>query len=183
MYATHNEVVKAINAFRDETMPGYELTSMHLHGESITTWMVTFREGIHAVKVTLEIKETANNTGFYASTHVLWQVGSWGRNHDEIKGYPVEFEILRKAFPNAEIMFLDNEDDEYPMFGYAALVNTAQGMWPIWRIVGWVQATLNDAQDNAYIANKYLPFRELVTDKDILDVVNDNILDYALRNR
>jgi hypothetical protein len=176
-YADYADVMKAVLDYRKHRgLQDYEVVSLHLHGESLTTWMVGYRKDDHTVRVSVNIKPNAHVPGWHAETHEFWGVQDV---EGIIKGYPVEFLKLHQAFPDAEIMFLDNEDDANYAFGYAALRNVAGN----WRIVGWVQATMDNAEDNAYIANPKLPFHELVTDRDILDALNDELLEYALRNR
>lgn len=185
-YADESEVMQAIYGYRkDRHMQDYAVHGLHLHGESLTTWMVTFKhtETRHIVRVSLDIKPNVHVPGYHATTHELWYAGDDQGTDFRIKTYPVEFKILREAFPDCEIVFLDNEDDDDYAFGYAALRNTATGNWPQWRIVGWVQATLDNAEDNAYVANARLPFHELVTDRDTLEWLNDVNLEQALRDR
>lgn len=184
-YPDDSELVKAITDYRNgRHMKDYGIVGMHLHGESMTTWMVTFKDNRNnVVRLTLDMRPNAHVPGFHAETHDVWYIGPDNGTEFAIKSYPVEFHTLHAAFPDCEIVFVDNEDDNNYAFGYAALRNTAQGNWPQWKIVGWVQATMNDPEDNAYIANPKLPFRELVTDKDVLEALNDEILEYALNSR
>jgi hypothetical protein len=180
-YANNSQIMKAVLDYRkNRGLQDYEVVSLHLHGESLTTWMVGYRKGDNNVRVTVEIKPNVHVPGYHAETHEFWGIQDV---EGIIKGYPVEFEKLHSAFPDCEIVFLDNEDDEDYAFGYAALRNTATGQWPQWRIVGWVQATLDNDEDNSYIANAKLPFHEVVTDRETLEWLNDANLEQALRNR
>lgn len=177
-YASRHDVVKTVEHWAMDVMPEYTLKDIHIHGESVTHFMVRFRNpGGHTIEMTLGLRPNQHEAypGWHVINHRVWWVGHERGEGRGVTVYPEELETLMIAYPNHRIIHVDNEEEKFPVFGYGVI--DADNSF-----VAFIQHPRQDTDDEDYWANDDLPHSTLVTDRLVLSHIDFDMHDYLDRN-
>lgn len=175
-YPSRHEVVKTVEQWAANQMPDYTLAS--IDSTQVSSFGAAFHNPATGETVHLHLNLYPNQSASYPGWHIrnpeLWRIGTnVPPNEEGVKVYDDDLEALMRVFPQSRIVFLDNEDDDWHVFGYAALGRDG--------ILGFIQHEPKwDEED--YTRNEDLPYGTVVVNADVIDRVNADMWDYVLHN-
>lgn len=173
MYPTQDQVIDAIRRWQVTSAPDFELKSVHLMGDSLRTFSLTFSNGTLGLRMSLKIMPGHSTEGWFATESHLFNLDERVTWEDNLRPYPVHLRDLMRYYPHNAIVSIDNEDEAYPVghpvFGYAVIDDRK-------RIIAFAQhprTPWDETDDTDYTFNPFLPHGEIVTDENVMETLTD----------
>lgn len=173
-YPTRHDVVKTVETWASSVMPDYSLAS--IDEIQVTGFAATFVNPVTKEAVYLHLQLYPNQHKAYPGWHVrnpeLWRIGVIPVN-GHVKVYDQDLETLMMRFPSDRIVFIDNEDDQWPIFGYAVIGEDG--------FKGFIQhKPEHDEEDFTF--NGDLRYDTVVTNDHTLARITDDMWGYVQKN-
>ena len=180
-YPTVDDIVDAVNSQGKWFWPEFNIASVYGLGETITKFQIKLRhrdDPLRVIRIGVEVLPNQNGKGYHIMSPNLIFAGTIPSDKDEadeLRGHGPEFEALRALFPKSRIRFIDNEGDDYSIFGFAAFDEAETA------IIGFVQLTPEDLEEE-YWKNDDLPYGQVVIEPHIIARINEDSLEWVLAN-
>lgn len=171
-YPTRHDVVKIVEQWGNEVCPEYSLAG--IRNMNADNFQVGFRNPAtgEVLQVNLDLYPNQYE-GWHVRNSRIWRLSTTDEPRHAVEVYSPCLETLMMAYPFARIVHLDNEDDDWPVFGWAVVGE--------YGFKAFIQNPRAEDEPE-YWRNPDLPYETLVTDPDILGRVTDDMWDHTMRN-
>lgn len=165
-YPTRHDVVKLIEKWGNRAAPDYSL--IKVVNTTASSFQAAFKNpasgDVLQISIALYPNQHPSHPGWHVRDTTIWRLAK-DDVEVNVQVYDPDLEILMMAYPNDRIVFTDNEDDEWPVFGYAVLGHDG---------IKAFRQHKPGMDDEDYTHNDDLPYGTTVTDQETLDRVNDD---------
>jgi len=174
-YPTRHDVVKIVEKWGDDVCPDYSLAG--IRNTTSSRFQAGFYNPVTHEVLHVDLDLYPNQHKDYPGWHVrnprIVRLAVQELRHD-VEVYTPTLETLMMAFPNDRIVHIDNEDDEWPAFGWAVLGTDG--------FKAFIQNPRDENELQEYWKNPDLPYATLVIDPFILDRLKQDMWDHTMHN-